>query len=563
MDSLGTGISLETLLQESQQHTVLLSDLRENSEVRRKTDEKTLSQLQKLQQAASQTLKVAQAHKQQSKETSIALKAINEANISSNAIIAKRQTSAINTLSRTLDVGITAVNQKMFNLFEKLGSNIVNAFSAVGKRLENKLYNFLGSFSILVRPIVSTIKLGVTTLTKVLAVPLQMIWTGLKAFSNTLIGKITILGASIYLGYKFLTGTALGKKIATAVWDGLKSFASSHPIATAITGLLSTGLFYAKAIHPIVTAITSVGNIVSKVIAAIASRGVTSTAIKTTTSSAAKIGSTVATSAALSGMSKSQLRKYINANGGNITKNAARGLTSEQLLTRAQSLKPTPAINTASKAGMLNKFGKIGSVLSKGNIAGIIGGTALDYAAENVKNKTASGLLNVGSAALTGAMIGSIIPGIGTAIGASVGGLLGAGASLLAGEGGKKLFGSSDEETEMNTLADLQEQQSKASNAQIHSLEDIAETIRESNKTLTRVVEKLSTDAQHNINRREASTTEQSRHNDAVEQLNMTSNTNELLAHIVDSLQQLTNMMSVKLTQNTQNTTSRQIPGVT
>ena len=65
MEGLGTGTSLETLLQESQQHTVLLSDLRENSEVSRKTDEKTLSQLQKLQQAASQTLEVAKAHKQQ------------------------------------------------------------------------------------------------------------------------------------------------------------------------------------------------------------------------------------------------------------------------------------------------------------------------------------------------------------------------------------------------------------------------------------------------------------------------------------------------------------------
>ena len=200
MEGLGTGTSLETLLQETQQHTVLLSDLRENSEVRRKTDEKTLTQLQKLQQSASQTLEVAKAHKQQSKESSTTLKAINEATVSANAVNAKRQTSAINTLSKTIDVGLTAVNQKMFSLIEKLGSGLAGAFASVGKSLENKLYGFMGDLSILVRPIIGVVKLGFTALTKALAVPLNMIWTGLKAFSNTLLGKLVIFGGMLYVG---------------------------------------------------------------------------------------------------------------------------------------------------------------------------------------------------------------------------------------------------------------------------------------------------------------------------------------------------------------------------
>jgi hypothetical protein len=133
MEGLGAGTSLETLLQKSQQHTVLLSDLRENSEVIRKTDEKTLSQLQKLQQAASQTLEVAKARKQQSKETSNTLKAINETTINANAINSKRQTSALNTLSKTIDVGLNVVNQKMFSLMEKLGSSLAGAFASVGR----------------------------------------------------------------------------------------------------------------------------------------------------------------------------------------------------------------------------------------------------------------------------------------------------------------------------------------------------------------------------------------------------------------------------------------------
>lgn len=544
MEGLGTGTSLETLLQESQQHTVLLSDLRENSEVRRKTDEKTLSQLQKLQQAASQTLEVAKAHKQQNKEASTTLKAINEATVNANAINAKRQTSAINTLSRTIDVGFNIVNQKMFSLIEKLGSSLAGAFASVGKSLENKLYGFMGDLSILVRPIIGVVKLGFKALTTVLAVPLNMIWTGLKAFSNTLIGKLVIFGGMLYLGYKFITGTALGSKIANAVWEGLKSFASAHPILTVLT----SGVFLAKVIAPIVTAIRGVSSTISWLgskIALLRGAGAVGTAAASAAGAgtAAKVGTTLATGTALAGMSKSQLRKYINDNGGNITKNAAGGMSREQMLAKANTIKPV------STAGTLSKVGKV--VGGKGNIAAMLGGVALDALADNVENKTASGLLNVGSAALggaaTGAMIGSIIPGIGTAIGAAIGGLVGAGGSLLAGEGGQKLFGSGDEQTEMDTLSNLQEQQAQSANAQIHSINEVAESIRESNKTLTRVIEKMSTDAQQDVNRREASSTEQARHGDAVDQMKMTYDTNRLLQGVIQAIQQLAGGLGVNV----------------
>lgn len=554
MEGLGAGTSLETLLQETQQHTVLLSDLRENSEVRRKTDEKTLTQLQKLQQAASQSLEVAKAHKQQSKESSTTLKAINEATVNANAVNAKRQTSAINTLSKTIDVGLTAVNQKMFSLIEKLGSSLAGSFASVGKSLENKLYGFMGDLSILVRPIIGVVKLGFTALTKALAVPLNMIWTGLKAFSNTLIGKLVIFGGMLYLGYKFITGTKLGNTIANAVWDGLKSFASSHPLLT----LLTSGVFLAKVIAPIVTTIKGVGSLVSWIggkVTLLRGAGGAAASAAPAAGTAAKVGTTLATSTALAGMSKSQLRKYINDNGGNITKNAAGGMSREQMLAKANTIKPV------STASTLSKFGKF--VGGKGNIAAMLGGVALDTLSDNVENKTASGLMNVGSAALsgaaTGAMIGSIIPGIGTGIGAALGGLIGAGGSLIAGEGGKKLFGSGDEQTEMDTLTNLQEQQAQSSNAQIRSLDDIAESIRESNKTLTRVVEKMSTDAQQDVNRREATTTEQARHSDAVEQLKKTTDTNELLQKISDSLKTIASALGIQNTQTGKTSKSREI----
>ena len=559
MEGLGTGTSLETLLQETQQHTVLLSDLRENSEVRRKTDEKTLTQLQKLQQSASQTLEVAKAHKQQSKESSTTLKAINEATVSANAVNAKRQTSAINTLSKTIDVGLTAVNQKMFSLIEKLGSNLAGAFVSVGRSLENKLYGFMGDLSILVRPIIGVVKLGFTALTKVLAVPLNMIWTGLKAFSNTLLGKLVIFGGMLYLGYKFITGTTLGNKIANAVWEGLKSFASSHPILTVLT----SSVFLAKVIMPIVSAVKGVGSLISWIggkIALLTGAGAAGTAAA---GGGALAASTAATGAAGYFTSKRAAQKYLQKHNIN-----TRGMSEEQMLTKANSYraatempKPTsPTMNSTASATKLGKLGKYASMGGKafkigGGIGGMLGGAALDYAADNVENKTASGWLNVGSAALSGAAMGAMFG----PIGAAVGGLLGAGASLIAGEGGRKIFGSSDEQTEMDTLTNLQEQQAQSSNAQIRSLDDIAESIRESNKTLTRVVEKMSTDAQQDVNRREATTTtEQARHSDAVEQLKKTADTNDLLQKISDSLATIANALGMQNTQTGKTSKSRE-----
>ena len=558
MEGLGTGTSLETLLQETQQHTVLLSDLRENSEVRRKTDEKTLTQLQKLQQSASQTLEVAKAHKQQSKESSTTLKAINEATVSANAVNAKRQTSAINTLSKTIDVGLTAVNQKMFSLIEKLGSGLAGAFASVGKSLENKLYGFMGDLSSLVRPVIGVVKLGFTALTKVLAVPLNMIWTGLKAFSNTLLGKLVIFGGMLYLGYKFITGTTLGNKIANAVWNGLKSFASSHPILT----LLTSSVFLAKVIMPIVSAVKGVGSLISWIggkIALLTGAGAAGTAAA---GGGALAASTAATGAAGYFTSKKAAQKYLQKHNIN-----TRGMSEEQMLTKANSYraatempKPTsPTMNSTASATKLGKLGKYASMGGKafkigGGIGGMLGGAALDYAADNVENKTASGWLNVGSAALSGAAMGAMFG----PIGAAVGGLLGAGASLIAGEGGRKIFGSSDEQTEMDTLTNLQEQQAQSSNAQIRSLDDIAESIRESNKTLTRVVEKMSTDAQQDVNRREATTTEQARHSDAVEQLKKTGDTNDLLQKISDSLATIAYALGMQNTQTGKTSKSRE-----
>jgi hypothetical protein len=554
MEGLGAGTSLETLLQKSQQHTVLLSDLRENSEVIRKIDEKTLSQLQKLQQAASQTLEVAKARKQQSKETSNTLKAINETTINANAINSKRQTSALNTLSKTIDVCLNVVNQKMFSLMEKLGSSLAGAFASVGRSLENKLYNLTGSLSIVLKPLVGIVKIGFSMITKLVAVPLKMLWEGFKAFNQTLFGKITTTVLSVYLMYKFLTGTAFGDAISNAINNyrqnhkggvvdtsmNIVEFVGKHPKTSIAIGVLSTILLGAltRGLGGIIT--KAGGNILGK-IPTFFGKGKTAAA----TGAAADIG------AAGYFTSKKAARKYLQKHNIN-----TRGMSEEQMLTKANSYraatempKPTsPTINSTANATKLSKLGKFASVGGKllkmggGGIGSILGGGLLDYIADKVENKTVSGLLNVGSAALSGALLGRV----GGPAGMVVGGILGAGASLLAGEGGKKLFGSSNERTDMDTLSNMTQQQVQAANAQIHTAEDTAESLKETNKILTRVVEKMSTDAQQGVNRREASSAEQARQKDAAELIKKTGDTNALLDTISKSLESIANALGIK-----------------
>lgn len=195
----------------------------------------------------------------------------------------------------------------------------------------------------------------------------------------------------------------------------------------------------------------------------------------------------------------------------------------------------TSAVSTGSKVA---KFGS--KFLGKGlNPLTIAAGLGADYLADKTENKTAKGLLNVGSAALSGAgigsMIGSIVPGVGTAIGAAVGGLIGGGASLLFGEGKKHLFGESENsnDNEVKQLEQMSKRQDQSQNAQIRAIDNIAEAIKESNKIMTKVIDKQNIDAQFATTRTDTFMNEQNRHADAVA-------TNEKLDKIRDEFAKLT-----------------------
>lgn len=549
MEGLGTGISLESMLQETQQHTILLSDIRENSEISRKTDEKTLTQLQKLQQASTQTLEVAKAHKKQAKDESTTLKALHETTVNANAIIAKHQTSTLNNLCKTVDAGLTATNQKMFSMMEKLGTNLAGAFASVGRGLENKLYGFFGNLSFLIRPIVGVVKFGFSSMAKIIEVPLKMMWDGLKAFSNTLIGKLTTLAIGAFLLYKFVTSTKFGEMIYEHIHKKVndpnsmlgKIYSSIATVGKIILGAWGVTKAYQIAMLAKTSAglFKGIGSLVTSVLARV---GIGEAAAGTAAGAggAAMLAGTAGT-AALASMSKNDLRRYINAHGGNITNKAAGGMSREAMLAKATALNQTPA--AASKLSNVGKYVNMGGKAFKigGGIGGMLGGAALDFAADKVENQTASGLLNVGSAALSGAAMGAMFG----PIGAAVGGILGAGASLIAGEGGKKIFGKNEDENELSKLDELQQVNEQASTAQIKSLNDIAEAIRDTNKTMTKVIEKYNTDAQNNIQRRESNTAEQVRHEDAKTQQDLTATTNDTLKDIKDAIGTLANNISL------------------
>lgn len=88
--------------------------------------------------------------------------------------------------------------------------------------------------------------------------------------------------------------------------------------------------------------------------------------------------------------------------------------------------------------GKFGKFAKLGKFanVAKGGLAAVAGGL-VDYGGDKLKEAGHEDLgtaANIGGKALeyggTGAMIGSVVPGVGTAIGAGVGGLIGAGVGV-------------------------------------------------------------------------------------------------------------------------------------
>lgn len=94
---------------------------------------------------------------------------------------------------------------------------------------------------------------------------------------------------------------------------------------------------------------------------------------------------------------------------------------------KPDTTKPSPG----GGAGKMGKLAKLANA-AKGGVGGLVGGLALDYAADKAREggheKTAAGL-DIGGSALSGAgmgaMMGSVVPGVGTLIGGAVGGLVG------------------------------------------------------------------------------------------------------------------------------------------
>ena len=128
-------------------------------------------------------------------------------------------------------------------------------------------------------------------------------------------------------------------------------------------------------------------------------------------------------------------------------------------LADAMSGKNKPEIEGPSKPGGRGLMGRVGGLLKSGGLVGI-GGMAADYAggklAEAGHTRSGAALDIAGSTAKyagLGGMVGSVVPGLGTVIGAGIGGTIGLGAGLY--NSGKKLLFGGDKKAETPPTGDM------------------------------------------------------------------------------------------------------------
>jgi len=172
----------------------------------------------------------------------------------------------------------------------------------------------------------------------------------------------------------------------------------------------------------------------------------------------AGIGKTLITSLDIQKQQLAALTKM--AEGGGAGGGNAEGGGSSMIGDAAEAI----ADNVGGKGKFLGRAGKFlskaGPGLLKGGI-GALGGMALeaggDALKENGYEKTGGAVATLGTAASyagTGAMIGSVIPGVGTAIGAGVGGAIGLGKGLYDNWG--SMFGKKKDDGAKTTSAEME-----------------------------------------------------------------------------------------------------------
>ncbi len=169
----------------------------------------------------------------------------------------------------------------------------------------------------------------------------------------------------------------------------------------------------------------------------------------TTIAATALTAAAVAAATALAAMAtKAKLGDLLDK-AGTPDKGKGRARDAKGRFTKA----PTPTTGASKLGGLARGIGSLGSLAkgAVGGVGGLVGGIALDYGASKAEaaghTKTAAGL-DIGSSALkfggTGAMIGSVVPGVGTAIGGGLGALAGGAYGMYQNWG--KLFGGKSSE---------------------------------------------------------------------------------------------------------------------
>lgn len=402
----------------------------------------------------------------------------------------KALNSRIGALAGSINGAFKTLKSSIANRTAAVLSTVKSSFGKFGKSLGSLATNLRGAIGSLGHAMLSTAKIGAN----LILMPLRLGFSALTSFfKNSIIGKLVSFGLLAFGLYKFITGTQFGSKLYTA-------FKNSEIGKSIINGVTTLGAI-ALGVKVLPAMMTMLSNYIMW--------------RKFNSLSGDGLGGRGLGRGAGRGIGRS-IGRGIGSIGRGIA-NAGRWLVGSGTLARA------------ARGGIA------------GATVGVVGNIALNKAAE--KGMISSNTQNVGSKTLTGAAlgatIGSIVPGIGTALGAAIGGIGGAAVGFIQNQIDKK-------NTELSKLDKMHNKARVANNATVSTVHNANTARRSEQVQVAKVSSRDSINTKLTLSTKEY---EKAQHADAVKQQAELEKANRLNKEMVDTMKDL----SLQLARNNTN----------
>lgn len=387
----------------------------------------------------------------------------------------KSLNSRIGVLAGSINGAFKTLKSSIANTTGAVISTVKSSFNKFGKTLGSLATNLHGAIGSLGHAMLSSIKIGAN----LILMPLRLGFSALTSFfKNSIIGKLTAFGLLAFGLYKFITGTQLGTKLYTA-------FKNSEIGKSIITGVTTLGAI-AFGVKVLPAMLTMLSNYI--------------------------------------------MWRKLDSLGGNgfSGRGLGRGI-GRGLANAGRWLAGSGNLARAARGGIV------------GATVGVVGNLALNKAAES--GMISSNTQNVGSKALSGAAlgatIGSIIPGVGTALGAAIGGIGGAAVGFIQNQIDKK-------NTELSKLDKMHNKAQIANNATVSTVHNANTARRSEQVQVAKVSSRDSINTKLTLSTKEY---EKAQHADAVKQQAELEKANKLNKEMVDTMKDL----SLQLSRNNTN----------